>query len=205
MKRKTAKIAIVAVTLLAAIIFHRAFITRSEYDAETIAAAETTMWKAYYADDRKALVYELLVLERTQFGLTWAEAVSVSRHLGNAAMTFHNSHARYEENVLPDLIAAYTKIKTSKDLDFDPEAAARAELNWWVARRDPERSNPESVGIAIGELYGVLYGGMNDTFMSAGVLRAEAAALRDAGKENADWQRIEYLLYESYSVLLSGL
>jgi len=205
MKRKNARITITLATLMAVVFFHWAFISRSVYDAKVISAAETKMWKAYYAGNRKALVYELLALERAQFGLTWAEAVTTTRHLGNAAMAFHDSQSGYEEKVLPDLIAAYTKIKDSKNLTFDPQAAARAELNWWMARRDPERSSTELVGAAIGELYGVLYGGMKDEFSSAGVLRAEAAALRDAGQGNADWQRIGYLLYESYSVLLSGL
>lgn len=205
MKRKTTTIC-VSITVVSVIIFcYWSFISRSEYDAGKIAAAETAMWKAYYTGDRKALVYQLLVLERAQFRLTWAEAVSISRNLANAAMTFHALNGGYEEKVLPDLIAAYAKIKTARNLKFNPETAARAELNWWVARRDPNRNTIESVGSDIGELYGILYGGSKDEFKQAGILRAEAAALRDEGKENADWRRIDYLLYKSYSILLSGL
>lgn len=51
----------------------------------------------------------------------------------------------------------------------------------------------------------VLYGGMEPEFTQAGLLRAEAAALRDAGHEAPDWKRVEELLKESCEALLAGL
>lgn len=51
----------------------------------------------------------------------------------------------------------------------------------------------------------MLYGGMEPEFTQAGLLRAEAAALRDAGHEAPDWKRVEELLKESCEALLAGL
>jgi hypothetical protein len=39
----------------------------------------------------------------------------------------------------------------------------------------------------------------------AGLLRAQAAALRDEGGANADWEKVEALLVESYQALGKGL
>ena len=47
----------------------------------------------------------------------------------------------------------------------------------------------------------VLYGYESDAFVNAGQLRADAAAIRDAGKENADWKLIEEKLFQSYKEL----
>ncbi|MBI4557953.1 MAG: hypothetical protein HY706_10255 [Candidatus Hydrogenedentes bacterium] len=186
-------------------IYLKGCVIRSAFDSKVIAAAETEMWRAYYSGDKKTLASQLLTLERTQFELTWGDSALVTKDLAAAAMKFAESRSGYEEEVLPKLIAAYTRIKAAKGMDFDPETAARAELNWWIARRHPERNSVESVGNAIGALYGVLYGGMKPEFQRAGVLRAEAAALRDAGQENADWKKIEELLNESYDALVAGL
>ena len=180
-------------------------VIRPDLDPEVIAVAETEMWKAYYSGDKKTLASQLLIIQRTQFELTWAESALIAKDLATAAKRFTEIQSGYQEEVLPKLIAAYTRIKAAKDMDFDPLAAARAELDWWIARRDPERNSVESVGNGIGALYGILYGGMKPEFQRTGVLRAEAAALRDAGQENADWKRIEELLKKSYNALVEGL
>jgi len=61
------------------------------------------------------------------------------------------------------------------------------------------------VGTLIAALYALLYGGTNAEILQAGVLRAQAAALRDAGGPDADWPAVERLLVESYSALHRGV
>lgn len=72
-------------------------------------------------------------------------------------------------------------------------------------RRTPGRQDTETVGASIGALYALLYGRHNEKIEAAGFLRAEAAALRDAGGANADWPQIESMLQVSYSRLLEGI
>ena len=50
-----------------------------------------------------------------------------------------------------------------------------------------------------------MYGAANPDIERAGLLRAQAAALCDAGRENADWVRVEAILVESYSALHKGI
>ena len=54
--------------------------------------------------------------------------------------------------VLPDLEHAYAIAKDWTGATYDPSAVARAELAWWIARRDPAARSPENVGALIAGL-----------------------------------------------------
>ena len=88
---------------------------------------------------------------------------------------------------------------------FDPHAVARAELAWWVARRDPRQSSAENVGRLIAEEYSLLYEAPIERVARAALLRAEAGRLRDEGAPRPDWEQVGSLLRESYRALLIGL
>jgi len=195
----------VAILIGAVIVGCRSIFARPPYDADTVGRSETAMWKAYYTGEKPQLALNLIKLLRTQFGMTLPEARSVAGTLADAAMTFKATRETYDDWVLPDLTEAYRPIKHYSNASFDPEQAARAELAWWVARRTPGQSSPEQVGAKIGELYAVLYGSQNPAFRKAGLLRAQAAALRDSGKLNADWPRIEDMLKESSREAQQGM
>ena len=84
---------------------------------------------------------------------------------------------------------------------LDPAAVARAELAWWVARRDPATNAVDNVGSLIASAYGAFYEVPVARVASAGRLRAEAAALRDQGGQLADWKKVSALLHQSYRQL----
>jgi hypothetical protein len=164
------------------------------------------MWQAYYNGDSKTLGRELIGLLREQFGLSRLEAVEVARDLAKATWTFRQRTGGYERHCLPPLESAYRKIKEATGADWEAQAAARAELGWWVARRTPSQDSPEQVGEKIAELYAVLYGTSNPYIDEAGQLRARAAQLRDeGGTDGCDWDEIERLLLGSYRSLLQGI
>jgi hypothetical protein len=85
---------------------------------------------------------------------------------------------------------------------WDAEAAARAELEWWVKRRTPGQNSPEEVGRSIAKLYKTLYGRSNPDIEKAGLLRALAAHIRDTSH---DWDKVDTLLKESYRSLIRGI
>lgn len=174
---------------------------RHAFDPERIGGGETRMWQAYYAGRRLRLFGLLLGLLRRQFGLSWFEAFRIGRLLARSAMRFKDVWEDYEAVALPDLIAAYERIRRATGRQFDPEAVARAELAWWVARRDPEEKAPEVVGQRLGELYAALYQRESPDYLRAGLLRARAADLRDRQEDQADWDRIRAMLVESYRLL----
>lgn len=194
-----------AVVIVAAAFLFGRNLLGGRFDAGKIAAAERSMWQAYYSGDKVSLGRALVVLLREQFGLSTQDAMEVGKSLAEAAMTFHSLGGDYASRVLPPLQRAYTRLNSATGGGWDPDEAARAELEWWVARRTPGGDSAEEVGAAIAELYETLYGAINSDIEEAGRLRAQAAELRDRGGANADWAEVERLLKESYEALNRGI
>lgn len=197
-------IIIVVVALLCAA-GYQGFSAGPVLEPDEIAAAETRMWQAYYARDLQKLHSEMSALLQAQFRLSSADAERIAKSLVSAAMKFTISRANYEQVVLPDLEVAYLQLRAVLNRSFDPREAARAELDWWIARRIPGRDNPQQVGERIAKLYAIIYGAERPEFLQAGVLRAEAARLRDRGGVNCDWTAVERLLRRSYRVLVDAV
>lgn len=205
MSRALLKLLAIAAAVAAVVMTYRVLHSRRSFDPRVVAHSEVRMWQAYYSGDPRALHAELVGLLRGQFHVATPTAVVVARDLASAAMKFEQSRSNYDEAVLPDLESAYSGLKGSVGGTFDPDAAARAELAWWVARRTPGENAPEQVGELIGRYYATLYGDRKASFREAGVLRARAADLRDEGGAQCDWQQVEQLLQSSYTALLKEL
>lgn len=204
-KRITVKLTI---AILIALILGGIFLIKFQrpiFDADKVAETETEMWQAYYTDNKTKLGLLLVSLLRTQYGLSFLEAKEAGELFASSAMKFHSAKGNYDKIVLPDLTKAYTIIKQAKNLSFAPEQASKAELAWWVARRTKGKNSVEQIGSGIGTLYAVIYGQNRPEFKKAGLLRAQAAALRDSGGRNADWIQIEKLLRQSYYELEKGI
>jgi hypothetical protein len=174
------------------------------FDPDRLADLEVEMWQAYYRRERVTLFRLLVVALREQFHYPWSKATLAAFHLARAAAAFGARTGDYEP-VVPDLRRAYQIAREWTGAGFDPDQVARAELAWWVARRDPATSNPENVGRLIGVLYARFYQLPVERVNDAGVLRARAAALRDRGASGADWPEVRRLLRASYRALNGGL
>jgi hypothetical protein len=175
-----------------------------EFDPARLADLEVRMWQAYYAKERVRLFGLLVTLLRHQYHYSWATAGTEAFHLARAAATFGDLRGGYDD-VLPDLEAAYGKARSWTGGAFDPHAVARAELAWWVARRIPGQNSPEQVGGLIADEYALLYETTRANVADAALLRAEAAAIRDAEADRPDWNRIALLLLQSYRELRQAL
>jgi hypothetical protein len=175
-----------------------------QFDPDRLADLELGMWQAYYAKQRLRLFSLLVTMLHEQYRYSWATATTEAFHLARAAATFSDLTSGYEV-VLPDLDAAYTTAKSWLHAGFDPRAVARAELAWWVARRVPGQNSAEQVGSLIADEYALLYETSREKVARAALLRAEAAALRDAEAASPDWITIGRLLRESYRDLLTAL
>jgi hypothetical protein len=169
-----------------------------------LAELEVGMWQAYYAKERVRLFRLLVTLLREQYRYPWATATIEAFHLARAAATFGDLKGNYEV-VLPDLEAAYEKARSWTDAAFDARAVARAELAWWVARRITGQNSAEQVGRLIADEYALLYETTPENVAAAAVLRARAAAIRDAHADHPDWAEIASLLRASYDELLAAL
>ena len=201
MSRRRFLIALVVAVLLLSGVLGRLLFSRPTFSPAAAARAETKMWQAYYAGRQPQLALQLVQLLRTQHGMSAIESKRVGEQFVGAALAFKSARGNYEEIVLPPLTRAYTMLKEATGLAFDPREVAQAELAWWVARRTGGRNSAEHVGAKIAELYATLYGEDHPAFREAGLLRARAARLRDAGGENADWEEIQAMLRQSYTAL----
>lgn len=175
-----------------------------EFNPPRLADLEVRMWQAYYAKERLRLFGLLVTMLHEQYHYSWATATLEGFHLARAAATFGDLQSGYDV-VLPDLEAAYAKAKSWTHAEFDPRAVARAELAWWVARRVPGQNSAEQIGGLIADEYALLYETTRARVEAAALLRAQAAALRDAQAGRPDWERIGRLLLQSYSELRSAL
>lgn len=180
---------------------HHIWWQRPAFDPARIAAAETRMWQAYYEQDQVTLMREMIHLMQHTYGLSLMQASAIAESMARAAMAFRAHRRDYETQVLPLLIESYELVRKHTPLDFDVETVARAELDWWVTRRQPGRNTEALVGAKISALYEALLGRPDPAFEQAGLYRARAGRLRDQGGRNADWAEIEALLYRSYEHL----
>lgn len=175
-----------------------------QFDAERLALLETRMWQASYAKERARLFGLLVTMLHEQYHYSWAMATVQGFHLARAAATFVDLKDHYEV-VLPDLEAAYRQVRTWTGSAFDAGAVARAELEWWEARRIPGRNSAEQVGQLIAEEYALLYESSPQAMAAPALLRAQAAQLRDAHADKPDWSTIASLLRQSYQELRLAL
>jgi hypothetical protein len=175
-----------------------------DFDADRLADLETAMWRSYYRQENAALFTDLVMALREQFRYPWARASLAAMHLARAAATFGKATGDYEQ-VLPDLQKAYGISREWTGAGFDPAQVARAELAWWVARREPAQRDPENVGRLIGVLYARFYEVPEAKVREAGLLRARAAALRDRGGVTTDWNEVNRLLHQSYRSLRAAV
>jgi hypothetical protein len=170
------------------------------FDPDRVAALELGMWQAYYAKHRLRLFGGLVTLLHEQNRYSWARSVQAAFYLARAAARFGDMRGDYE-TVLPDLERAYAIQKEWVGAAFDPQAVARAELAWWVARRVPGQDSPEQVGDLIAQENALLYDVPRERVLAASILRARAGRLRDDGGDRADWPAVHALLSQSYREL----
>jgi len=170
------------------------------FDPDRTADLEVDMWKAYYSKENVRLFRGLLTLTHEQYRYPWFKAARASVYLARAAARFGNLRGDYEQ-VLPDLERAYAIARDWTGSNFDPAAVSRAELAWWVARRDPARNAPDQIGQLIAEENSLLYGVPVERVRLASNLRARAGWLRDQGGARADWADVSRLLHESFRQL----
>jgi hypothetical protein len=178
------------------------------FDADAVAWLETRRWEAYYAKQDARLFVLLVRLVGTQFGLPWGRALRIALMLTRPAMRFARSRSRRDyDPVIPDIAAAYDRLRAECGASFDADDVAARELQWWVVHRHPADAGAQGLTDAIAGLYAAVYRLPPATVREAAHLRAEAALICDAGRERegvrgaAYWREVGDLLRRSYRTL----
>ena len=179
--------------------------TGLDYDPAHLAALEVDMWRAYESDKNLERFKLLTIMLREQYNYPWSKAVRGALYLTSAVASMEGSRGGYYEAVLPDLVAAHTLARDWTGGTHDAAAAARAELVWWTALRNPDKNGLENMSRLIAAEYGLLYGTSPTTVYRSAQLRAQAEVLRETGEGEPDWDEIGRLLEASYTQLLAAV
>lgn len=165
------------------------------------------MWRSYYDKKPTKLYFQMAELLRTQYHLPFLRSELVAFDAARAAFVFKRGHNRKEyEQALPSLVSYYRRIRRVSREPFDIYRAADLELEWWIVHRERRSAAPGQLSLALAELQAELYGQDPQEFIDHARLRADAMTIRDdraeqGGVTEADWQRIEELLRDSYASL----
>ena len=178
------------------------------FDADAVARLETGMWRDYYGHDYKSLARRLYSLYRDQYHFSPADSAQLAYASGKAAQLFQPTSSRAEAQVaLPLLVSYYTLLRDRGGEIFDPEKAARLELDWWQLRR--ESATPVQYGNVVAQVVEELFKVHNDHIQKSAQLRAAMMKYRDERRDGhmqpEDWDHIEQSLIESYRELKAGV
>ena len=173
------------------------------FDPGEAARLETLMWRHYYDKRFYALFADLYALARDQDGFSPLDSIRIAVAAARAARAFQPTTSRAEAQVaVPPLIDYFAALSYGAPAPVDTVAAARAELDWWQARR--EAVGPETYGLTIARVTALVYGVDDDDVRAFGIQRAQAMAFRDARGQSiteADWTAIEQQLMSAYQHL----
>jgi hypothetical protein len=209
--RRALVVATALVVLLAAWVAFDLYAPRRtrlrDFDADEVARLETAMWRSYYDRRRVQLFAQMGELLRTQYRLPLWRSNAVAYRAARAAFVFKDGHSRADyEKALPHLVGYYESIRAVSDTDFDPERAARLELEWWVVHRERRAHAPGDLERALADLAAEIYRLPAERLSEHARLRAEAMEIRDTKAEQGgvtedDWRRIDELLHGSWRAL----
>jgi hypothetical protein len=205
MTRKRATVAIFLAALIGLVAYatvpRRADLTA--FDPDSTARIETLMWRHYYDKRFLVLSVDLYLLAREQDGFSPLDSVRIAVAAARAAKAFQPTTSRAQaQAAVPPLVDYFAMLSYGAPEPVDTVAAARAEFDWWQARR--EQAKPDAYGLTIARVASLLYGVDDDDVRAFGVLRAQAMELRDARGSDiteADWAEIEQQLRTAYQRL----
>lgn len=185
-------------------------LTHSSSTPEDLATSEVRVWKAYYAQDTTEITAALKGFLNSHYrtrDLSDKQIESYATALLAFAKTDQQAPLEtYQETVFPLLQAAFHAIHTNSTLFYVADALARAELAWWVERRQLH-ATVESVAVLMEESYRVLYKGENSHYERMCWFRASVARYRDlcqdkfGGTTEDDWEAIQKMLVLGYQAL----
>jgi len=212
-RRRTLRILVVILVAVLAYSAFDLFSSRASrlrsFDPDEVARLETAMWRSYYAKQQFKLYNQLTELLRTQYNLPFIRSNAVAYQAARAAFVFKGGHNRQEyERALPYIVSFYTAIRKVSDIPFDVDRASRLELEWWIIHRERDKHAPGDLAQALAALQSELYQMPAERFAEHARLRAKAMTIRDAkadqgGVTEADWARIDELLYQSWRLLFN--
>jgi hypothetical protein len=150
------------------------------FDPRLVAYYEKESWVAYYQRRWFRLLRLLIGLVRSTYGLSLLQSIYIGIPLTRAQVAFAP-----KDNDVPKAIDQMKRffvfIQQRHHEDFDPDAAARAEVNWWVVHRKFfGHSDDPAVVESVAQAYAAAYRIDPTEVQEAATHRAQAMVYSDA-------------------------
>jgi hypothetical protein len=178
-----------------------------EFDPKSVAKLETDMWRSYYERRPLPLFFQLTHLLRTQYGMRFLKSNYASYEATRAAFVFKKGHGRKDyELALPYLIKYFKSIRSSGNIPFDVNRAAKMELEWWIIHREHKWHPATDLYAALAAVQSEIYQMPAQKFQEHAQFRGDAMLLRDTlaekgGVSKENWSRINRFLDRSWTSL----
>jgi len=182
-----------------------------DFDADEVARLDTAMWRSYYSRERVRMFSELTEVLEKQYKLRFWRRQLMAYRAAKSAFIFKDGKSRADyEKALPDLEKFYSEIRAVSTTDFDVKNASKLELEWWIVHRERAKYKEGDLANALAEAAAALYNVPPEKFLEYGRFRARAMEIRDTkaeagGVSEADWQKIDELLHQSWRSLHNAL
>ena len=174
-----------------------------KFDPIEVARLETAMWRSYYERRRLRLFALMAEFLRAQYRLPLLRSNVVAYQAARAAFVFKTGRNRADyERALPFLENFYAALRRVSNIPFNPQRAARLELEWWIVHRERAQHGPNDLAGVLAAEAAEIYQVPAESMTEHARLRAEAMTLRDTQAERGaltedHWSRINELLRQS--------
>jgi hypothetical protein len=152
------------------------------FDPVVMARLESAAWIGYYRREWFRVLAASVGLVRCGFALSWPKTLRGAWLVLRANQLW----APYPDND-PDgarrLMTRFYTLAGGTGDSFDPDHAARLEVEWWRVHRVLQHGSPSEtseLGAAVAALYAYSYGRPMEAVRESGDLRAEAMRVCDA-------------------------
>ncbi len=176
-----------------------------QFEPTEVARLDGLMWQSYYERKPLLLFWQSAALLRQQVHAPFWRSFVIAYHAAKAAFIFKDGKNRADYyRALPNLEAFYEGINRLSQRPINIAKAARNELEWWIIRRERNLHPPAEWAALQTAVVADLYHVPPATCAEYGRLRTEAMLFRDQQGDaitEADWQRIDTLLRQSYAAL----
>jgi hypothetical protein len=164
------------------------------YDPSTVAAYQLEIFEAYDRASDVDMFTGYVGMLREQNKYSWFRSVQAGFHMARAHLKFRTVHNHYEQ-LIPDLMHAYTIERDWLGSSFDPEAVSRAELGAWLGSREHPDRVIETMTESFAKRDALRFNVTEGTVRGPASLYARAAQMRD--QDDTDWGTVGMLLADA--------
>jgi len=178
--------------------------TPDAFDPARVASFETAVLKGLKERNDFAIVAGTVRLLREQQRYSWWQAVTAGYPRARALTTLAQRQNRFEV-VLPQLESSLAVEQRWRQASFSPGDAARAELRWRTALRQPQINSDGRIADMMADELALRYRTSAADMRGAAQARTSALRMLDEAGDSPDWDAVEADLASAYRALLEAI